>query len=1060
MRFLPLFSALLVGTSSLFAADGLKSLRTEYREEPVGLETPTPRFSWQMDSNRKGAAQTAYELLLQLPDGSTVWDSGRIDSDKSVAVPYSGPSLKENTRYSWSVKVWNEKGRILQSGTAHFTTGLMDSGWSGAEWIGSHQPHFSKYRSAYEMAFDFKGRECTMMLNYRDEASWVKLEISDGTIRVSHCHNGQISEDGNAPLEELENGSNHIDLYVLGEAYRRGGDLRVSINGKTIFEKLLVGKDKSASPADGWYRFHNISIARGSEISSLVIKDSYRNATLYRNDGSIKGDGSIWSPADVSGAPLLRKDILLSGKPESALLYTTARGICNWYINGQRISDGWFTPGHSDYRFSIAYAATDVTANLHEGSNGIGALLGSGWWTDAIGFTTAWQDQYGIELSTMAKLVVRYEDGREEVFVTDGSWKACDDGPITSDSFLNGENYDARREIPGWSCAGFDDREWKNVKRFDAPDEKILVKPYLGEKIECQQIIQAVSVKSPAKGVFVYDMGQNMVGVPSLSFSGKTGQEIRLTYGEMLWPEQLPEEPVAPMTIEDYRKNRGLVYNENYRSALSTDRYICKNDEEVTFCPELTVHGYRYIQVEGLEQALPLTAVKGLVLNSIGNATSNFNTSDRNINKLFSNIIWGEMGNFLSVPSDCPQRDERLGWLGDAQIFSRTATYNMNVDQFFNRWIEAVHEGQCKDGAYPDFAPNLTLTLENSYHLSKSMGWMDAGVIIPWQVWQQYGDLGIVEKCWDSMVSYFNYLESISENDLLPGGGYGDWLSFETTSTKLTNTAWYACDALLLSKMASALGKNNEAAFFQQRYEAVKKAFNKEFVDKTGKTVVGSNDFRNDRVADGVNASIRGADTQTSYVLPMMYGLLDGNTRNMAARHLVEDIERNGYKLTTGFIGTPYLNLVLSECGYDDVAWKLFEQTECPSWLYPVLQGATTIWERWNSYTIKNGFGPVSMNSFNHYSYGAIEEWIMQYVLGIQRDENNPGYKHFILNPRPGGSLEFAEGGFETPYGYVKSSWKRKGNRYEYSFTIPANTSATLILPGRTMELGAGSYKF
>ena len=1050
------------------ATDMVTRLQTEYQTDPVGIETSQPRFGWRMASSRKGAAQSAYQISVQNRLGKEVWNSGKVSSDMSVTVPYEGPKLSMNHRYSWTVKVWDEKGRVLESPEAHFTTGLMGSGWNGAKWIGSSQPHFSKYRSVFDLSYTFTGPESEFIINRIDCSNFISVAVKGGELVISHTKDGVSACDGRVPVRILSTGRNRVWIAFRAERYRRGTSLTVKVNGHTLAKDLKVAYDTESSVGKGWSRFYEMGYESGqAEYGDIVVEDGIYGEVLYRAQGPFKAsEGSrFWSPADESSAPMLRTVIDLPKKPVHAILYSTARGICNFWINGQRADDGYFSPGSTDYSKSYAYAATDVTPLLKQGANGVGAVLGSGWWSDAAGYQSMWQDQFGVSLGLLAKIFVTYEDGSAQVFITDGSWKVWNRGPILNDGLLNGEDYDARQEVTGWSEADFDDSSWDYVSLLPPMEKGVKLKPYIGDAVRCHEVLSAVSVSEPKPGVYVYDMGQNMVGVPSIRFKGKAGRTVTIRYGEMIFPETPPADPLPPLTSADYEEMKGLVYTENYRSALSTDHYTFKGDAAgETYSPLLTYHGYRYLQLEGLDEAPSVSDVKGLVLNSIGELTSTFECSDANINKLFSNIQWGQKGNFVSVPTDCPQRDERLGWTGDAQIFARTACCNANVDPFFSRWIENLRETQNHDGSYQDFVPNLYdksgVRSETTSHNSKSMGWMEVGIVLPWQVYQQYGDIRFLERQWPSMVKYFQYLERRAVSGVQQGGGYGDWLALELTSSALTNTAYYAGDALLLSKIASALGKEDEARWYASRYEVIKKAFNKEFVDAEGFTKQSASiPAYNEKKASGATV-MRISGTQTSYVVPLMFDLFDQKNKPLAIRHLLDEIEKTDYTLTTGFIGTPYLNLVLSANGYPEAAWKLFEQTAYPSWLYPVLQGATTIWERWNSYTIANGFGPVSMNSFNHYSYGAIEDWMMSCALGIERDETAPGYKHFFLQPSLGGTLQYARGSFESPYGRIEAGWKKSGKGYVYEVTVPANSTATLRIGGREQELKSGSYKF
>lgn len=1066
-RILLAAATLILGTA-IYAADEVKGLMTEYQTEPIGIEVAQPRFGWQMASSRKGAAQSAYQIVVLNRNGEPVWDSGKVSSDASVAVPYEGKKLSMNHRYSWTVKVWDEKGKLLESPEAHFTTGLMGSGWNGARWIGSDRPHFSKYRSVFDLSYTYTGEQSEFIINRLDGSNYICVAVRNGTLFIEHCKDGKLVCDARKPLKISSTGRNRVWMAYRAEGFRRGTVMTVKVNGYTLLKDVKVAYDKTGSEGKGWCRLQEIGYGAGSaEYSDIVVEDGVHGEVLYRAAGPFKADegARYWSPADEVSAPMLRTCIDLPKKPVSAILYSTARGICNFWINGERVDDGYFTPGSTDYRKSFAYLATDVTALMKQGDNGVGAVLGSGWWSDCIGYRSSWEDQYGVNLALKAKIFVTYEDGTAQVFITDGSWKVWDRGPIVNDGLLSGEDYDARREVPGWSKAGFDDSSWDYVRIRPAEEKGVVLKPYVGSAVRSREILSAASVSEPRPGIFVYDMGQNMVGVPSIKFKGKEGQTVTIRYGEMIFPEIPPKDPLPPLTAADYEEMKGLAYTENYRSALSTDHYTFKgNPEGECYSPLLTFHGYRYVQLEGLDEAPAPEDVKGIVLNSIGEITSTFECSDANINRLFSNIQWGQRGNFVSIPTDCPQRDERLGWTGDAQIFARTATYNANVNPFFTRWAESIRETQNSDGSYPDFIPNIyepgKAKSETTGHNSKSMGWMEVGIVLPWQIYQQYGDIRFLETQWPSMVKYFQFLERRAVAGVQQGGGYGDWLSLELTSSALTNTAYYAGDALLMSKMATALGKEEDAQWYASRYEVIKKAFNKEFVDRNGFTRQGDSvPSYNEKKASGATR-MRIAGTQTSYVVPLMFDLFDSSVKPLAIQHLLDEIEKTGNTITTGFIGTPYINLVLSANGHADVAWKLFEQTAYPSWLYPVLQGATTIWERWNSYTIAQGFGPVGMNSFNHYSYGAIEDWMMSCALGIERDESAPGYKHFFLQPSIGGTLQYARGAFDSPYGRIEAGWKRSGKGYVYEVTVPANTTATLRINGREQELKAGKYKF
>ena len=1044
-------------------------LKVDYMSTPLGIDATAPRFSWVMQSDGYAQRQTACRITVtEAASGTLVYDSDNCVSDVSVGVVYRGEPLKPCTRYDWTVEVTNADG-VVQSASSWFETGLMDSGWSGAQWISSGQPHFSKYRASYVLDYDVTlpagSAEADFLMGWLDEAHCVRVQLLRGDRHFSFAvrHPGQEGEvtDFECDLKDVpargtEEVTHHVQLRVVAMDYAKGYKIWPSVDGSLLVKEPVVVELFPGQEWQPYCRFNQVGFdqpaGNPATFANLTVTEQAWGTTLYRNEAAYAvagGELQLLSPADESGAPMFRRSFEVKKKLASARLYTTARGIYEYEINGCRLGGDWFNPGSTDYRFRLLYNTYDITPMLHPGVNAVGAVLGAGWYSDFTGYATAWQDQYGTELSLLAKIVLTYTDGSQQVIVSDGDWKVFNGGPITSDSFQNGEDYDARRACDGWSDARYNDEGWSAASLVAAPADSVAIQYYIGSPIRNQLVLKAVSVSEPQPGVFVYDMGQNMVGVPRIRLHGRPGQEITFRYGEMIYPEQVPEDPLPPLTAEVYEARKGQVYNENYRGALSTDHYICRSSHEEVFQPHFTFHGFRYIEIHGLDKALPLDRVEGLVLASVGEQTSCFETSNADVNRLYENIVWGQRGNFLSIPTDCPQRDERLGWMGDAQVFVRAATYNMQVDPFFTRWFHSLRDSQAEDGSYPDFVPYVGVPPRGAAKGRGAMGWMEAGIIIPWQLYLQYGDSQFIREHYPSMVAYMEYLQHRAVKDIQPGSGYGDWVAVEHTNTPLTNTAYYAYDALLMSKMAEAIGKYADAARYKALYESIKLAFNREFVGPDGITKESKNvPPYHEWIAGGADASFT-ANTQTSYVVPLQADLFDESHKQLAVENLVDNVAAHGYKLTTGFIGTPYLNLVLSQNGFDEVAYQLFEQTEYPSWLYPVLQGATTMWERWNSYTIKRGFGLVDMNSFNHYSFGAIEEWMFSYMLGIQPLESDPGYHSFVLSPRPGGSFSYARGAYDTVYGRIESSWRwlDGADGVEYEFLVPANTTARLQLP-------------
>ena len=1084
----------------MVSAVEIVKLQTEFMTRPLGIDVSHPRFSWQMKADGYGAGQQAYQILVAaseetLSQGKYVYDSGKITSGESVNVVYHGEALRPATRYYWKVRVWNEKNQVSESQPEWFETGLLGTAWNRAQWIGSSQVDLSKYRSRFTIDYDFsiaKGsNEAVFVLGGKSEKQYVSLTVNTQnkpTLIIAHVQGGKKTVDFTEDISSLWTSAekHHVTVDVSGP---HSYNMHIAIDGKPVKNSkrpqggrggmMMFGapdeyafsvRNDSPEEPNSNNRLYQIGFAQPkgqtATFSNIRITENAWNTLLYADNEThlVKGNGKpqMWQPAGEIAAPMLRKQINIEKPIRQARLYATARGVYEFYINGEKVGKDYLNPGWTDFRKRIMYNTFDITSQLKQGKNGVGAMLGIGWYGDHMGFNAGWQDQYGVRPSLMAMIVVEYTDGKKEVVVTDGSWKCYDQGPILENSLFNGEDYDARREVAGWTEGSFDDTAWSNAELFEAPAETVILQGYVGLTVQNNVTLTARSVKKVGEKNFVYDMGQNLAGVPRLvNMKGKAGETVTIHFAEMLYPEVIPTEPVAPYTVEMYKEKKGQLYRENYRSALSTDRYTFKgNAGGETYEPRFTYHGFRYLSVEGLDEPLPLEQVQAIALESIGEQTSFFETSNADVNRLFENAVWGQRGNFLAVPTDCPQRDERMGWTGDAQVFARAATYNMNIAPFYTRWLYTVRDNQASTGSYGGYYPELGTPPAGASRTGGMAcgGWMEVGVIVPWQMYQQYGDKGILEEHYASMVAFMDYTERNATNFIQPFGGTGDWLAPVSTNTMLTNTAYSAYSALLMEQIALVLGKEDDARRFARFYENIKQAFNKTFVNEDGKTVVPPSAVpRNNPMMSFAAPTIQVeeqkdskgniiVDTQTSYVLPLQFGLFDDAVKDKAVKNLVAAIQRSDYTLTTGFVGTPYICLVLSDNGYPDEAYKLFTQTEYPSWLFPVKQGATTFWERWNSYTVKNGFGPVSMNSFNHYAYGAIEEWMMAHCLGIQRDETKPGYKHFYLQPEVDEQLDYAQGGFETMYGKVSSGWEKQGKKVVYKMTVPANTTATITL--------------
>lgn len=1049
-------------------AQEITRLTTEYMDRPMGIDVKQPVFGWQMQSDRYGAAQTAYRIVTatskeNLENGTYTYDSGTVNSPTSVCIKYNGPELAPCTRYYWQVLVTDERGKVHESPASWFETGLMGGLWGNAMWIASNKMQLSPYRFDYAIEYDVETakpgpakfifgapqEDCYVfvMLDTRDSAKVMLGNALYNKETVQHTLNvSNIIPPADATKKH------HIRLEVRG-----GGnyDVKVSLDGRVISQgnqtSINCMRDSIGRPQARLFSIGYRQPQGFDAVFSNIKLLNYKWDNLVLNSDpktyNAKGDNKavLWMPGSDVNAPIMRKNVNVGKEVKRARLYATARGAYWFYINGQRVGDGYLNPGWTDFRHRIMYNTYDVTQMLRQGNNALGIELGHGWFCDDFGWAGAmWGDQYGYKPSALAMIKVEYTDGTNETFVTDNTWKVYNGGSLYVNNLYHGVIYDARREVDGWKEPGFNDAAWEKVAILPPPPASTEIQGYVG--LEIKNNITLTAKKMTRIGNrFIYDMGQNFAGVPRLkNMKGRKGQTITIHFAEMLYPETVPENPRAPLTREHYERNKGQMYMDNYRSAISTDYYTFRGAPEgETFEPPFTQHGYRYVSIDGLDEPLPLEDVEGIVLESVGEQISRYETSNADINQLFSNIVWGQRGNFLAVPTDCPQRDERLGWTGDANVFCRTSTYNMMTGPFFNRWFYTLRDQKSENGDVGGYYPSLGGTKEGAPRsgFERGCGWSDVTITVPWEMYQQYGDLGFVERHYGAMKDYMKFLESQAKDYIYPDAFYwGDWLAPMPTNISMLSTAYFGYDARLMREMAKALGKTDDAVYYDKLYRNISRAFCNYFFDSEGYTIEGNHE------------GTPRMDTQTSYLLPLAFLELPEDLQQKAVKHLLEAIERSNYHLQTGFLGTPLLCNVLSNFGHNDIAYRLYTQTEYPSWLFPVKQGATTMWERWNSYTIKEGFGEVSMNSFNHYAYGAIEEWIMSHNLGIQRDENRPGYKHILMQPKIDDTFSFVKGGFHSVYGDIASAWEIKPSGTEIEFTIPANTTATFTLPVSSMD--------
>ncbi len=715
-----------------------------------------------------------------------------------------------------------------------------------------------------------------------------------------------------------------------------------------------------------------------------------------------------------------RHDFRVEGAVTQARLYVTAQGVYEAQLNGRPISEDCLAPGWTSYQERLQYQTYDVTDLLSRGDNAIGVTVGDGWFRGNLG----WSGQrgvYGDRLALLAQLELTYRDGRVVKVLSGPDWTAHP-SPILSSDLYNGERYDARQETPGWTQASFSCEGWSPVEVLDLGVARLIAP--VGTPVRRIEELPALRVFSTPKGEQVIDFGQNMVGWVKFSVQGESGHTVTISHAEVLDQD-------------------GNFYTENLRSADQQIRYTLRGGDMETYEPHFTFMGFRYLRVENWPGTLRAIDFSGVVVHSDMPSTGSFTCSDSLINQLQENIRWGQKGNFLDVPTDCPQRDERLGWTGDAQAFFSTAAFNYDVGTFFSKWLGDMAADQLEDGQIPIVVPNVLA----GQMIASATGWSDAGLIIPWQLYERYGDRRVLETQYESMKGWLDYMIDQSGESLLwtSGWHFGDWLSYNPpydlsggsaiTFKPLIQQAFFAHATWIMWNTAQVLGKEEDARRYEKLLPKIRQAFQQEYLSPAGRLV---------------------SETQTAYVLALHFDMVADEQREQVAANLAANVKRYGH-LTTGFLGTPYLCFVLTKAGYLDLAYQLLHRQEYPSWLYPVTKGATTIWERWDGIQPDGAYQDVGMNSFNHYAYGAIGDWLYRDVCGINPDANSPGYQHVILQPQPGGTLSHASATFESVYGSIEAGWRLEGDQIRFECALPPNTTATLKLPHSAGKMVTGT---
>ena len=1022
-------------------------LRCESVNNPLGIDVANPHFSWQSDSTERNWMQSAYQIVVStspsptFDDSAKVWDSGKITSAESVGIAYGGQKLDPRTRYYWSVRVWDANGQSSQANeTAWWETGFLNREWK-AKWITWKTP---------EQDSELDGVRWIWV------AGQDALKMAPKTVAEFRFELDLTQRPREATLFLLARGSfvakvNGQEVGTKSDwaEFERQDIAQQLVEGKNLIEisvTALEPDNPSPQPASQTVTAALAGLLKITGSDGKITRIPLNEAWLGR-----LASAPTWQPATIAGvlsdpkfgpilpgslpqsAVLLRKHFNVSKAVKRARLYATALGSYRIFLNNQRVGQDVLTPDFTDYAKRVLYQTYDVTNLVAAGSNAIGAILGNGWF----GSGMTWQGKPFSFLPPptrlLAQLEIEYVDGTRDVVATEESWVGAP-SPILRSEIYAGEFYDARLEPGDWAKASFDDSAWSPA--FVATPPPIAIMGQVSAPVHVTEKITPVAVKPLANGTYVFDMGQNMVGWVRLKASGPAGTRIRLRFAEILGPD-------------------GSIYRDNLRNADATDVFILAGRGEEVYTPLFTFHGFRYVEVTGYPGVPTVASLTGEVINSLdGGPTGTLVTSSDLVNRMWKIGIWGQRGNFLSIPTDCPQRDERLGWMGDAGVFWRTGTFNFDIQAFSHKFLSDITDAQTEDGAFTNVSPDL-LRPDGS---EGAPGWGDAGVILPWTVWLQYGDKQAITNNWKAMERWMNYIAKANPQFLRNNGvgpNYADWLAPDDRTPKdLLATSYWALIAGMMVDMARAIDNKEAVERYTALNENIRKAYQATYVKDNGEVVGG---------------------TQTAYVVTLYMKLAPPALEATMVNKLVADIESREWHLSTGFLGTPFLLFTLADHGRADVAYRLLLNETYPSWGYMLSKGATTWWERWNGDT-----GDPGMNSYNHYAFGSVMAWVYRSVAGIDTNVEGAGYREIVVHPLLDSRVLHARGEYDSVYGRIVSDWDAKpGESFSLNVTIPGNTRAKVYLPAipnakviqdnhavdarreagsLIVELGSGSY--
>jgi alpha-L-rhamnosidase len=993
-------------------------LRTEHTADLLGTEAVRPRLSWRIESDARDAVQTSYRLRaaasVETLEGDPLWDSGEVASDATFDIAYGGPALGSMQRLWWSVEATDKAGATVRSAPAWFETGLLAPGDWQAEWIEAEDAFAAADRAAgvawmwSETALD--ARPHAFRLDFDAPADLARAEV---LIAGKDHLRGVWINGAAAPLDRPFGWDSHLPFWGTLAPY--AGDLRPGPNSVCA---LVEADTEGFFPVDGGAFAALIRLHRADGRVERIVGTAFRvqpDAPAGWIDPDF--DASGWAPVVPStswakGDPrpsepamLLRTEFTPAKPVVAARLYATALGAYDARINGRAVSDAILAPEISVAKSHILYQVHDVTDLIEPGANAFGATVGDGWYASPFGWRI---ERYGFGPAPRrfrAQLRLDYADGSSEWVATGDHWRLAPSAIVMSEIY-DGETRDARREQPGWDRAGFGDDGWAAAKRGAAPEARLIAQT--SPALERTGSRRALSMREPQPGRYVFDFGQNVSGWVRIRARGPAGTTITAKFAELLHAD-------------------GTADLSNLRLAKATDRFILAGTGDESFEPSFTYHGFRYVEIAGYPGVPTADDIEGIVVHSACRETGSMTFRDAPLlQTIWNNALWSQRSNFFAVPTDCPQRDERMGWMGDIQVFLDAAAFNMDVDPFIRRFLLEARAAQRGDGAYPIVVPQPL-----SFPDVVTAGWSEAGIILPWQLWQRYGDTAAIDENWDAMAAWMTYVARANPDGIWRhdrGLDLGDWLSVdavkpddETTPRILCATAYWAWVAELMADMADATGRHGDAIFYHDLRQAIGDAFAEEFV-----------------AADGT----AGNGSQCSQVLALHMGLVPSDRRAAAAEVLAKDIRGRGMRLSTGFLGTPYILDVLADAGRHEEVAGLLLQTGYPSWGYMPSQGATTMWERWNGDT-----GDLSMNSYNHYAFGAVVGFFYRRLAGIA--PASPGFRTIAARPLWYPAIGRVSARYDSLVGTIAAETDGDASGLtRFKLTVPSNTSAEVELPG------------